>query len=383
MKFAILTRFFSEGYHVVIGNIHEAVLKKFMEKKLAQAMDETQPCYAWLKDISGEYIRVTGVPSGRKDRLGRPIRYTLSFLGEENEISVWKTFFAKRFMEKNTLDDIGFFLDSFTKDNESFVPGEKGEENILEGLEKILTNTDPRIPPIPDNASYLLSSPLFDTGSGKEDEVLSPEGLGEKLPEGTPPGCIIVDGKLKPVAEKKKKRILGSSPLPEKECAKNSGGWRFRGLIAFLIGFCLGCLTGKILWIQKTPAEIQDQSSQKRNQDSRKQQDPTSTKKPAQLHPPKDADPGGPPPDVSQNAPTQSTPVSQGTMKPEHQKPELPLPTTAEEKGEMVVQSVPGTESYEKKQKTKPKKPVGRNSNITPRERKRSISPKLGGKTVP
>ena len=221
MRCGIYTRFFSKDYYSVLGDdTHTQVLKELKDTGLADTMEETKACFVWYKNNNDVcLIRITGIPSKRGDRLRRPIRYTLSFIGSGTELNDCRDLLAENFLQKPTiLISIGKYLDSFVKNNEEFCLPNGGETEIRQGLKKTIQSVSPKVESkLPEKVVYVLYSPLFNTAeeaitkntdANKKEllQPMNPETIQDFLPDSFPSGIVIADGKYKEIPEKKNQK---------------------------------------------------------------------------------------------------------------------------------------------------------------------------------
>ena len=197
MKCALLTRFYSDDYNVFFAPaLYDRFLKTAKELGLSRALDDTKPGLLFLHHDGQSRLWVTGIASGRQDCIGTAIRFNLLLEDEESVLRDWAGFFLAHLNvpEKRNLQALGSLWDTLVIDNKSFSHGTDSERviAILQNFRKASA-----LPPLlPENpGDFMVASPL----------VLRPDNLAEILTDASLRGVVLLNGKLEPVIQRKKK----------------------------------------------------------------------------------------------------------------------------------------------------------------------------------
>lgn len=183
MNGCIQTRFFAQDYspHLDSSSSFEKSRKKLQEFGLNRACDDTRPGLVLWRWNAERFLKVTGIPSHRKDKVKTPIRYTLIIQGEMGELEKWFAFFLAVFSgeDRSTLENLAQTLDSFIDDeNTSFKEGTTFQK-VLAALLPIRdgVNATYKGKGLPDSG-YDIFSPLLPDASYVSEVVLpgTPQG---------------------------------------------------------------------------------------------------------------------------------------------------------------------------------------------------------------
>lgn len=197
MKCALLTRFYSDDYNVFFAPaLYDRFLKTAKELGLSRALDDTKPGLLFLRHDGQSRLWVTGIASGRRDCIGTAIRFNLLLEDEESVLRDWAGFFLAHLNvpEKRNLQALGSLWDTLVIDNKSFSHG-TDSERVIALLQKFrkASALPPLLPEKP--GDFIVASPL----------VLRPDSLAEILTASSLSGVVLLNGKLEPVIQRKKK----------------------------------------------------------------------------------------------------------------------------------------------------------------------------------
>lgn len=220
MTGALITRFKSTDYEPIIneGDLYTTAREYLHTHGFHRAIDDTQKCFFAWKDITSSKIcmRVTGIPSSRKDKVNTPIRYTLiaaAMSAEEKRcLSTWTRFFLACFTAtdkemassaEKTLQEIGKSFDTLVENVQNdlnFAPFAKALNNVVDdSLPALVKYVSIPTDLWEKDLQFLLYSPF----------VKDPKNIVEILNKGAPQGAVWLDNtlacvKASPLRQKKK-----------------------------------------------------------------------------------------------------------------------------------------------------------------------------------
>lgn len=171
MRGTIITRFLSQDYTAFLDkDLFVSHRETLGATGLGRACEETRPgLIFWhggkIGGAPGNFLKVTGIPSERRDKVNTPIRYSIIMEGHKEELEPWAVFFLSLFEKKNTesLKATGKCLDELIVDNASL--DEKATPDFASVLKKLddtkaRLNAGSKTSEKPESG-YIIFSPLL------------------------------------------------------------------------------------------------------------------------------------------------------------------------------------------------------------------------------